>query len=188
MATISIRANTVRPFVDHWSDDTAFGAGTFSWQDPVHSWKAGPGEVMTVENKQKMVLYQSILTTLFYSRLYLHHYSYLEELCEWCFSVLKIVRCRLVKWSRAMIFACCSTTIFNPIRNLCNYCTRSTLIASKQSRWISYIKCYCIDRNVNWFIQTDYEIPNCHGNTSLLKYYWFEYSNSKERSITQPIY
>ena len=24
--------------------------GTFSWQDPVHSWKAGPGEVMTVEN------------------------------------------------------------------------------------------------------------------------------------------
>jgi hypothetical protein len=23
---------------------------TFSWQDPVHSWKAGPGEVMTVEN------------------------------------------------------------------------------------------------------------------------------------------
>jgi len=26
-------------------DDTAFGAVTFSWQDPVHSWKAGPGEV-----------------------------------------------------------------------------------------------------------------------------------------------
>ena len=34
MGTISILANTVRP----------------SWQDPVHSWKAGPGEVMTVEN------------------------------------------------------------------------------------------------------------------------------------------
>ena len=33
-------------------DDTTFGARTFSWQDPVHSWKAGPGEVMTVENKQ----------------------------------------------------------------------------------------------------------------------------------------
>ena len=32
--------------------DTAFGAGTLTWQDPVHSWKAGPGEVMTVENKQ----------------------------------------------------------------------------------------------------------------------------------------
>ena len=32
------------------SDDTAFGAGTFSWQDPVHSWKTGSGEVMTVEN------------------------------------------------------------------------------------------------------------------------------------------
>jgi hypothetical protein len=31
-------------------DDTAFGAGTLTWQDPVHSWKAGPGEVMTVEN------------------------------------------------------------------------------------------------------------------------------------------
>ena len=50
MATISILANTVRPSIDHRSDDTAFGAGTFSWQDPVHSWKAGPGEVMTVEN------------------------------------------------------------------------------------------------------------------------------------------
>ena len=50
METISILANTVRPSVDHRSDDTAFGAGTFSWQDPVHSWKAGPGEVMTVEN------------------------------------------------------------------------------------------------------------------------------------------
>ena len=50
MATISILANTVRPSVDRRSDDTAFGAGTFSWQDPVLSWKAGAGEVMTVEN------------------------------------------------------------------------------------------------------------------------------------------
>ena len=50
MMTTSILANTVRPSVDRRSDDTAFGAGTFSWQDPVHSWKAGPGEVMTVEN------------------------------------------------------------------------------------------------------------------------------------------
>ena len=50
MATISILANTVRPSVDRRSDDTAFGVETFSWQDPVHSWKAGPGEVMTVEN------------------------------------------------------------------------------------------------------------------------------------------
>ena len=49
MVTTSILANTVRPSVDHRLDDTAFGAGTFSWQDPVHSWKAGPGEVMTVE-------------------------------------------------------------------------------------------------------------------------------------------
>ena len=56
MATISIQTNTVRPFVNHRSDDTAFGAGTFSWQDAVHSWKAGPGEVMTVENKQTNIL------------------------------------------------------------------------------------------------------------------------------------
>ena len=55
MATISILANTVRPSVDRRSDDTAFGVGTFSCQDPVHSWKAGPGEVMTVENKQKFI-------------------------------------------------------------------------------------------------------------------------------------
>ena len=52
MATLSIQANTVTPSVDGRSEDTAFGAGTFSWLDPVHSWKAGPGEVMTVENKQ----------------------------------------------------------------------------------------------------------------------------------------
>ena len=37
------------------SDDMAFEAGTFSWQDPVHSWKAGPGEVMTVENLFMMI-------------------------------------------------------------------------------------------------------------------------------------
>ena len=47
---ISMLSNTVRPFVDRRLDYTAFGAGTFSWQDPVHSWKAGPVEVMTVEN------------------------------------------------------------------------------------------------------------------------------------------
>ena len=33
----------------HRLDDTAF-VGTFSWQDPVHFWKAGPGKVMTVVN------------------------------------------------------------------------------------------------------------------------------------------
>ena len=51
MATISILANTVSS--DHLAiadcDDTAFGAETLTWQDPVHSWKAGPGEVMTVD-------------------------------------------------------------------------------------------------------------------------------------------
>ena len=31
-------------------DDTFFRAEIFSWQDQVHSWRAGPGEVMTVEN------------------------------------------------------------------------------------------------------------------------------------------
>ena len=51
MPTISILANTVIPSVDRRSDDTTFGAGTFSWKDPVHSWKAGPGEVMTVPFK-----------------------------------------------------------------------------------------------------------------------------------------
>ena len=49
MATISILVNTVGPSVDPRPDDIAFGAGTFSWQDLVHSWKAGPDEVMTVE-------------------------------------------------------------------------------------------------------------------------------------------
>ena len=49
MATISILANTVGPSVNYRSDDTALEAGTFLWQDPVHSWKAGPGEVMTVK-------------------------------------------------------------------------------------------------------------------------------------------
>ena len=50
MATISILAKTDRPFGDCRLDDTASGGETFSWQDPVHSWKAGSGEVMTVEN------------------------------------------------------------------------------------------------------------------------------------------
>jgi hypothetical protein len=31
-------------------DDIAFWAGALTWQDLVHSWKAGRGEVMTVEN------------------------------------------------------------------------------------------------------------------------------------------
>jgi hypothetical protein len=55
MATISILANTVRPSVDCRADNTAFAEGTFSWQDPAHSWKAGPGEVMTVEKQTNKV-------------------------------------------------------------------------------------------------------------------------------------
>ena len=47
---LSLSWPIVRPSVDRRLDDTAFGVRTFSWQDPVHSWKAGPGEVMTVEN------------------------------------------------------------------------------------------------------------------------------------------
>ena len=34
---------------------TKFGTGTLTWQDPVHSWKTGPGEVMTAGNKQTNV-------------------------------------------------------------------------------------------------------------------------------------
>ena len=41
-------SKTLRPSVGHRLDDTAFGAGTFSWLDPVHSLKASPGEAMTV--------------------------------------------------------------------------------------------------------------------------------------------
>lgn len=36
-------------------DDITLSVGTLTWQDPVHSWKAGPGEVMTVENKQTKI-------------------------------------------------------------------------------------------------------------------------------------
>ena len=50
MATISILANTVRQSVDRRLDDTAFEPEKVSWQDPVHSWKAGPVEVMTVKS------------------------------------------------------------------------------------------------------------------------------------------
>ena len=57
MATISILANTVRPSDDHRLDDTAYGVGTFSWQNPVHFCKAGPGEVMTVENLLFIVIF-----------------------------------------------------------------------------------------------------------------------------------
>ena len=39
-----------QPFFDCISDNTAFRAATLSWQDPVHSWKTGPSEVITVEN------------------------------------------------------------------------------------------------------------------------------------------
>ena len=49
-STIYILANAVRPSDNRRLDDTPFGAETFSWQDQVHSWKAGPGEVMTAEN------------------------------------------------------------------------------------------------------------------------------------------
>ena len=44
-----IWANIVRPSDDRRSNDTAFGTGTFSGQDPLHSWKAGLDEAMTAE-------------------------------------------------------------------------------------------------------------------------------------------
>ena len=62
LATNSILANTVRPSVDRRLDDTTFGVGTFSWQDPVHSSKAGPGEVMTVENLLFNLFIMKLLT------------------------------------------------------------------------------------------------------------------------------
>ena len=40
-------------------DDTAFRAGALTWQDPAHSWKAGPGEVMAVEKNFLTVYIQS---------------------------------------------------------------------------------------------------------------------------------
>ena len=75
MVTVSILANTVRPSVDRKSDDTAFGVGTFSWQDLVHSWKADPGEVMTVEKQQQLYRGLNILTC---SGFLLKHQSVLE--------------------------------------------------------------------------------------------------------------
>jgi hypothetical protein len=36
-------------------DDTDLGAGTLTWQNPVKTWKAGPGEVLTVENKEQSI-------------------------------------------------------------------------------------------------------------------------------------
>ena len=63
MTTISIQADTVGPSVDCRSDDATFRAGTFSWQDPVNSWRAGPGEDNTVENSasRNTVLYFRLL-------------------------------------------------------------------------------------------------------------------------------
>ena len=70
MATISILANTARPSNTHRLDVTAFVAGTFSGQDPVHSWKAGSGEAMTVKNL--LVIHRFIR-----ERIYLiHHVPY----------------------------------------------------------------------------------------------------------------
>ena len=50
--------------IDRTPDDTAFGVGTFSWQDLVHSWKAGTGEVMTVENLFRVTFQHFSLVTL----------------------------------------------------------------------------------------------------------------------------
>ena len=57
MTTISILANTVRPSVVRRSDVTAFGAETFSKQNPVNYWKAGPGDIMTVGKKYSFILF-----------------------------------------------------------------------------------------------------------------------------------
>ena len=63
----------ISPQSDHLSiadyDDTAIGVGTLTWQDPVHSWKAGPGEVMTVENSF-IYLHNYSLFLLFYNKVW----------------------------------------------------------------------------------------------------------------------
>ena len=46
-------------------DDTVFGAGTLTWQEPVHSCRAGLCKVMTVEKKQTKV--RILLQNLFSS-------------------------------------------------------------------------------------------------------------------------
>ena len=66
MVTISILANTVRPPVDCRLDDTAFGAGTLSWQEQVHRWKAGSDEIITVENSLLFLSAIEIWTVLDY--------------------------------------------------------------------------------------------------------------------------
>ena len=53
MVTISILTNTQSDHLfiaERMILDTAFGAVAFSWQDPVHSWKAGPGDSPAVNS------------------------------------------------------------------------------------------------------------------------------------------
>ena len=52
-------------------------AGTFSWQDPVHSWKAGPGEVLTVENLLHFIGPESMISgTGTISRVWWNHWLF----------------------------------------------------------------------------------------------------------------
>ena len=62
LSTVMLLQNLILAFCDFRIRDSVSGSNfvnsppeTFSWQDPVHSWKAGPGEVMTVENLFKSV-------------------------------------------------------------------------------------------------------------------------------------
>ena len=57
MVTISIWANRSDHLLIADYDGTAIRAGTLTWQAQyINSWKAGPGEVMTVEKKVFIVL------------------------------------------------------------------------------------------------------------------------------------
>ena len=93
MATISILANTVRPFVYRRSDATAFGAGTFSWQDP------GPGEFMTLENllrNRNVWTFLVLICPIFSVRVGLGPLSKTV-------AVKRIIKCPLRKWTLCYI-------------------------------------------------------------------------------------
>ena len=74
MVTISILANTVRPS-GNWEE-------IFSWQDPVDSWKAGPGEIMTVENLIILFVFYNIKNKTKTVYIYYILYRYIKEPCR----------------------------------------------------------------------------------------------------------
>ena len=101
MANISILANIFRPPVDRRSDDTAFRAGTFSWQDPVHSWKAGAGEVMTVENL--LWLYNVSYNGSFFKKIYLNWVCTLDGKGIQTTNILAFLACKIWEYTKESV-------------------------------------------------------------------------------------